>query len=42
MWADPKNIQFAHRHINVEIWTEAAKFPVKEHINRIFVAVQIK
>jgi hypothetical protein len=27
--------------MNVEIWTEAAKVPVKEHINRIFVAVQI-
>jgi hypothetical protein len=26
--------------MNVEIWTEAARFPEKEHVNGIFVAVQ--
>ncbi len=39
MWTDAGNIYIAHKHMIVEIGTEASQFSEKEYINRIFVAV---
>jgi hypothetical protein len=39
MWTNPGIIKIAYRHMDVEIWTEAAQFPEKEYINGIFLAV---
>jgi hypothetical protein len=41
MWTNQGNIYISHRHMNVEIVSEAAQFPEKEYINGIFLAVQM-